>query len=234
MLKRRRATILAVVLAAAAVSCRHATAPEMPVPQDWRSLMQHPGPFAALYRFSCCGQRNLILAVRSGADRLSISVAVPPGGTAMSAWFAGDEGWVERVKERCREPLPHGMFPLSKDAALPLDPDLAALVLSGLLPEGAHEVPLTPGWVEASNERLTWRARIEGPPTHCSRVLVLRPGEERPLLGADLKSPIGHVPGALVLTAGSKRVEMVLEEWHAAEPPPPPEWLAVPACGAMR
>jgi hypothetical protein len=232
--KHRKAVLLLVVLAAAGAGCRHVRAPDMPLPEDWRSLIQPLGPFAALYRFSCCGQRNLVLAVRSGADHLSISVAVPPGSTAMSAWFAGGEGWVERVKERCREPLPSGMIPLSKGASLPLDPDLAARVLSGLLPEGAHEVPLTPGWVEASNERLTWRARIEGSPTHCSRVVVFRQGEERPLLEADLKSPIGHVPGALVLTAGSQRVEMVLENWHPAEPPQPPGWLATLDCGAAR
>jgi hypothetical protein len=215
--EHRNAALVMLVLVGAGAGCRHAPTPAAPLPQDWRSLAQPPAGFAALYRFSCCGQRNLVLAVRSGGDRLSISVAVPPGGTSMSVWFAGDEGWVQRVKERCREPLPKGMIPLSKDAALPLDPGLAARLLSGLLPEDAHEEPMTPGWVEASNERFTWRARIEGPPARCTRILVFRHGEERPML-----------------EAGSQRAEMVLQEWHSADPPQPPGWLALPDCGAAR
>jgi hypothetical protein len=232
--QRRRSAAFLMAVLAGGVGCRHALAPEVPLPPDWRSLAQAPPPFAALYRFSCCGQRNLVLAVRGGADRLSLSVAVPPGGAAMTAWFAGDEGWIQRVKERCREPLPQGLIPLSKGAALPLDPSLAARVLSGLVPEDAHEEPATPGWVEASDERFTWRARIEGSPARCTRILVFRRGEERPVLGAELKSPTGHVPGSLVLTAGSQRAEMILEEWHSAEPPQPPAWLAVPECGAAK
>jgi len=222
------------VLAAAGAGCRHGRAPEAPLPPDWRSLAQAPPPFAALYRLSCCGQRNLVLAVRSGADRLSLSVAVPPGGAAVTAWFAGGEGWIQRVKERCREPLPQGMILLSKGAALPLDPTLAARVLSGLLPEDAHEESMEPGWIEASDGRFTWRARIEGPPAHCTRIVVFRPTEERPVLAADLKSPVGRVPGALVLTTGSQRAEMDLEEWHSADSPQPPAWLALPECGAAR
>ncbi|MGD1149021.1 MAG: hypothetical protein ABR961_13845 [Thermoanaerobaculaceae bacterium] len=233
MQPHRRAAQLAVVLAAAGAACRHATVPTAPLPADWRSLARAPSPFAALYRFSFGGQRNLVLTVRSGAGRLSLSVAIPPGGAAFSAWVTDDEGWVERVKERCREPLPRGVIPLSKDASLPLDPYLAAVVLSGLVPEGAREVPGMPGWVEASNERLVWRARIEGPRVVCTQAVVTRP-DGKSLLVADLKSPIGHVPGAIVLTAGSRKAELFLKEWRTAEAPQPPGWLSFTACGAAR
>jgi hypothetical protein len=209
-------------------------APEAPLPPDWRSLARTPTPFAALYRLSCCGQRNLILAVRGGADRLSINVAVPPGGAAMSAWFAGDEGWIQRVKERCREPLPPGSIPLPKGAALPIDPGIAGHILSGLLPEGAREESDTPGWVEASDDRFVWRARIEGSPARCTRVVIFRRGEEQPLLVADLKTPLGHVPSELLITAGAQQAELVLQERHPADPPQPPAWLGLPGCGASR
>ena len=127
MRPRRSAVLLAAALGAAGAGCRHAGVPPAPLPPDWRTLAHAPSPFAALYRFSFGGQRNLVLTVRSGAGRLSLSVAVPPGGVAFAAWITDDEGWVERVKERCREPLPRGVIPLSKDASLPLDPHLAAL-----------------------------------------------------------------------------------------------------------
>jgi len=231
--RHRKAALLALLVAAAATGCRHTAETPAALPADWRSLVKGPTPFAALYRLSFGSERNLVLTVRSGAGLLSLSVAVPPGGAALSAWVAGAEGWVERVKERCREPLPPGVIPLPKDAFLPLDADLAALLLSGLLPEGAHEVPEAPGWVEAATERVVWRARIEGSPAVCTRVVLGSP-DGRTLLAAELKAPVGHVPGAIALVAGAQRAEMVLQEWHLSEPPGPPVWLAFAKCGAAR
>ncbi len=234
MRRRRSAALLAAVLACAGAGCRHAQVPAAPLPSDWRSLAVPPAPFAALYRLSCCGQSNLILAVRSAADKMSMSVAVPPGGAAVAIWFEGDRGWVERVRERCREPLHQGSIPLPRAASLPLDPELAARLLSGLLPEEAREAPATPGWVEALDGRVTWRARIEGPPARCTRVLAFRRGEERPMFEAELGSHLGHVPERLLLTAGSQAAEMVLAEWHTSGPLQPPAWVAYPECGAAQ
>ena len=233
MRPRRSAVLLAAARGAVGAGCRHAAVPPAPLPPDWRALAHAPSPFAALYRFSFGGQRNLVLTVRSGESRLSLGVAVPPGGVAFAAWITDEEGWVERVKERCREPLPRGVIPVSEDASLPLDPNLAALVLSGLVPEDAHEIEGMPGWVEASNGRFVWRARIEGPPAVCTRAVVTRPDGESSLI-ADLKSPIGHVPGAIVLKAGSHVAELTLEEWHPSEAPQPPGWFAFAQCGATR
>ncbi len=231
MRPRASAALLVALLAAAGAACRHAVAPPAPLPAGWRALAHDPAPFAALYRLAVGGRRNLVLTVRGGADELALAVAVPPGGPALAVWLAGDGGWLERVKERCREPLPPGVIPLAGDAALPLDARLAALLLSGLVPEGAREAAGAPGWVEAAVGGLTWRARIAGAPPACTRV-VITGAAGNALLTADLASPIGSVPGALVVEAGSQKAEMALQEWHVAEPPRPPAWLALARCGA--
>ena len=234
MRRRRSAVLLAAALAAAGAGCRHAPAPAASLPSDWRSLARPPAPFAALYRLECCGQRNLVLAVRSAADRMSVSVAVPPGGVAVSVWFESGHGWVQRARERCREPLPEGSIPVPKGGSLPLDPALAARVLSGVLPERARELPAAPGWVETTDGGVTWRARVEGAPARCTRVVVLRSGEERPILEAELGSHAGQVPKTLALTAGSQTAELALVEWHASGALQAPAWLAAPECGAAR
>ncbi len=196
--------------------------------------MRAPAPFTALYRLACCGQRGLLLAVRGGGGRLALSVAGPLGGVAAGAWVAGGQGWVERVKERCREALPSGTIPLSGGAALPLDADLTASLLSGLLPEGVHELPETPGWVEGTAGGLRWRARVEGPRAHCTRVAAFRAGDAAPVLVADLKEQMSSVPAAITLTVGAQRAELELQEWRAGEPPPAPAWLSLPVCGDAR
>jgi len=226
----RSAALLVALASAAGAGCRHAAAPPAPLPADWRSLAHDPAPFAALYRLAVGGQRNLILTVRGGAGRLALTVAVPPGGAALAVWVAGDEGWVERVKERCREPLPRGTIPLPGDASLPLDAHLAALLLSGLVPAVAREAPGAPGWVAAGVGDLEWRARIEGTPAVCTRAAVMD-ASGRTVFEADLSSPVGSVPGGLVVAAGSQRAEMTLQEWHVAEPPGPPAWRSLPPCG---
>ncbi len=233
MRPRHRAAALLVLLAAAGAGCRHAAVPPAPLPEDWRSLVREPAPFAALYRLEAGGQRNLVLTARGGGGGLSLTVAVPPGGAALAVWVADDAGWVERVKERCREPLPHGAIPLGGGAALPLDARLATLLLSGLAPDGAHEAAGAPGWVEATAGDLVWRAHVEGPPAVCTRVVITGRGGA-PLLAADLGSHVGRVPGTLRVETGSERAEMKLQEWHLAEAPAPPAWLSLAACGAAR
>ncbi len=230
-MRSRRSAALLVTLLAGLAACRHVRPARGPLPQDWRSLARTTAPFAALYRFACCGQRNMVLAVRGGPDRVSISVTVPPGSAAMAAWFEGGRGWVQRPRERCRDPLSEGAIPLPGGSQLPLDAAVAARILSGLVAPDARELPLMPGWVESSDERFTWRAEIEGPPAHCVRIVVYPHGGSRPALTAELGSPAGRVPGSVAVTAGSQRAEMVLEEWRPAEPPQPPGWLSLPVCG---
>ncbi|HVN32980.1 MAG TPA: hypothetical protein VMT45_13445 [Thermoanaerobaculaceae bacterium] len=231
----RRAAVLALLLAAA--GCRH-VAPPAPLPRGWEALVAKPPAFAALYRLDCCGRRDLILTVRAGDGRLLLNVAVPPGGMAMAAWVEDAGGWVNRLKAGCREAFPRGVVPVSETTSLPLDPGLATLLLAGLIPAGARELPELPGLVEATTEGFVWRVRVEGPEPHCTRVVVARPGEGKPVLVADLESPSGPVSGAptlvhgLSLVAGSVKAKLTLQAWHTDAPPSPPPWLSAPVCGA--
>jgi len=228
-----------VTLLLAAAGCRHVAPPE-PLPAGWQVLVAAPRPFAALYRLSCCGYRDLILTVRAGDGRLALTVAVPPGGMAMAAWVEGAGGWLNRVKEGCREPLPRGVVPVSASASLPLDPDLVTLLLAGMLPPGARDLPELPGWVEATTEELLWRARVEGPEPHCTRVVLTRTGAEEPVLVADLERPLGYtsgvptLPRGLSLVAGSVKAKLTLKAWQTSEPPSFPPWMSAPICGAKR
>ncbi|HUK12257.1 MAG TPA: hypothetical protein VLW17_03060 [Thermoanaerobaculaceae bacterium] len=233
MWRRASAALVALVAAGALSGCRSA-APVSPVPTNWPELALPVRPFAALYRLSCCGQRNLVLAVRGDGERLSLSVAVPPGGAVLAAWLDRGQGWVERAKEGCREALPQGVLPLSAKASLPLDPGLAGRLLSGLLPAGSRVDAAATGWVEATTAELSWRALVEGPDPHCARVVVGRPGGGKPLLDATLGDPRGRVPGSIALKAGSVKAELALQSWREADPPPAPSWLASPICGGGR
>lgn len=229
MRPRRSAALLLLILAAAG-GCRH-LAPPAPLPADWQSLVAEPRPFSALYRLSCCGYRGLVLGVRADGERLSLTVAVPPGGAALAAWVGPDGGWVHRVKEGCRDPLPAGVLPISAKSSLPLDTRLAAMLLSGLLPADAREVRQAPGWVEASTSGLRWQARVEGPQPHLRRLVVTRAGETTPMLTADIRESTGRVPAGLRITAGPEEAELVIQAWRVGDPPAPPPWLSAPVCG---
>ena len=230
MARRRNAALLAVL--AVAVGCRHAVPPPTPLPAGWRVLAAAPRAFSALYRLACCGHRGLVLTVRGDGERLSLAVAVPPGGTALAAWVEPGGGFVERMKEGCREALPPGVLPVSADASLPIDPTLAALLLSGLLPAAARELPGMPGWVEATSGGLAWRAQVEGPEPHWTRVQLTRAGDGAPTMTAVRSDDGGTVPHRLVLKAGSVEASLELQAWRPSAPPAPPDWLAAPVCGA--
>lgn len=229
MARRRSAALLAALVVAA--GCRHAVPPSAPLPAGWQALVVAPRAFSALYRFSCCGHRGLVLTVRGDGDSLALSVAVPPGGTALAAWVGPGGGFVERVKQGCREALPPGVLPLAAGASLPIDPALAALLLSGLLPAGARELPELPGWVEAASGGLAWRARVTGPEPHWTRVLLTRVGDATPAMSVVRTDEGGRVPHRLVLTAGTVEADLDLQAWRPSGAPAPPAWLTAPECG---
>jgi len=145
---------------------------------------------------------------------------------------------LRRAKEGCRESLPKGVLPVTANSSLPLDPRLATLLLAGLLPAGARELPELPGWVEATTDGFSWRARVEGPEPHCTRVVVMRLDGESPLLVAELESTssrasgVMRMPRGISLVAGSVKAELMLQAWRTSEPPAPPQWLSAPICGA--
>ena len=228
----RRSIALLAVLAAAA-GCRHAAPPAAPLPVGWRALTEAPRPFSALYRLACCGHRGLVLTVRGDGERLSLAVAVPPGGTALSAWVGPDGGFVRREKTGCREPLAPGELPLGGGASLPLDPALAALLLAGRLPADAREEPLSPGWVAAASGGYLWRAQVAGPEPHWTRVVVARSGGGTPLTVVR-RDGVGAVPHRLELSVGSTAAELDLQAWRPDAPPSPPAWLSAPPCEAHR
>jgi hypothetical protein len=213
------------------VSACRSLAPQAPLPPDWRELATPPSPFAALYRLSCCGERNLVLTVRGDAARLSVTVVVPPGGTAVAAWIEGGRGWVRRPGQGCREALPPGVLPLSQKASIPLDPELALLILSGVLPPDAREMPDAPGWVEGSVSGLWWRARVEATGPRCTHVVVGRAGAEKALLTATLSGAHGRTPERVDLKAPGLKVRLDLQAWRDAGSPSPPTWIADPPCG---
>jgi hypothetical protein len=228
--RRRSAALLAALVVAA--GCRHAVPPSAPLPAGWQALVVAPRAFSALYRFSCCGHRGLVLTVRGDGESLALSVAVPPGGTALAAWVGPGGGFVERVKQGCREALPPGVLPLAAGASLPIDPALAALLLSGLLPAGTRELPELPGWVEAASGGLAWRARVTGPEPHWTQVLLTRVGDATPAMSVVRTDEGGRVPHRLVLTAGTVEADLDLQAWRPSGAPAPPAWLTAPECGA--
>ena len=229
-MRSRRSAIRLLFLAALAVGACRTVAPPTPLPADWRTLVAVPAPFSALYRLSCCGHRDLVLVAHADGEKLSISITVPPGGPALVAWMDGSGGWMSRGGEGCREPLAEDVLPLSAKVAVPLEPELAARLLSGLLPERARESAGSPGWVESASARWWERARVEGPEPRCARVVVGRPGNNTPVLTADLADLRGHVPGKLLLQASGVKAELVLKEWREGGAVSPPGWLGQPIC----
>ena len=221
---------MALALFGLAAGCRHA-APPAPLPLDWPELSAPPAPFAALYRFSCCSRTGLLATVRAGGDAVDLTVVMQPAGVVARAWLHGNEGWVMDEKAGCRRRLARGELPVSGGVTIPLDAPLAALLLTGRVPEGARPLPAQPGWVEARTGGVVWRARIEGGPVRCSRVTVARDG--RTLLDARLSRlrPDG-MPGAVVIDAGREHMELALASWHGAQAPGAPPWMDAAVCGA--
>lgn len=185
-------------------------------------------PFAALYSLDCCGQRGLLATVRADGAHLAVSVAVPPGGVALDAWLDGEAGFMTRDRGKCREALPPGQLPISREHTVPLGAAMAALVLSGRLPSGSLATAGADGWVESTAAGATVHARVEGPKPHVTRLTI---GDDAGgAVTINLAEHHGRVPGRLEIVAGRNRALLTLVEWRPAEAPAAPKWLSAPVC----
>lgn len=224
-----RAALL-IALALAAPGCRSVT-PVGPLPESWRTLVAPPYAFAGLYRLTCCGHSDMIMAVRGDGARLALTVMLPPAVTLLNAWVDGDRGWLVARGGRCRMELARGTLPIGDGATLPLDGELAALLLLGLLPPGAEAMPAVPGWVQAVGADWWLRARVAGPAPFLVRTLIGRPGDDAPHLAADVERMSGSVPARIFMRAGTTTATLTLESLSASAAPAAPTWLSWPLCG---
>lgn len=191
-----------------------------------------PRPFAALFRLDCCGQRGLLATVRGDGERLSVTVAAGPAGTVVEGWLSAEGGWLRNGGERCVRPLAPGVLPLPGGAALPLDPWLAAALVSGTVPQDAAPVPAQVGWLTASRRGLTVRWRVDAGVV--AAIEVCRGDSRPPLLDVALDEHHGRVPGRLTFRAGREAGELRLVEWRETAAPGVPEWVAWNDCEGPR
>jgi hypothetical protein len=216
------------VLAAAALSCRSVgSAPAAPDPAP--VPLGEPRPFAALFRLDCCGQRDLLATVRGDGSVLSVAVAAGPAGTVVEAWLQPQGGFQRDGGERCLQPLTGGLLPLAGGTVLPLDPRLAALLLSGVVPRDAHPAAAASGWFESGVRDLTVRWRVERGTVTAAE--IHRAGDRRLLLAVTMAEHHGRVPGRLSFRAGTDAGELRLVEWRFVAAPVEPAWLAWRTCG---
>jgi hypothetical protein len=220
-----------IVLALASAGCR-SVAPEGPLPESWRTLVAPPYSFAGLYRLTCCGHSDMVMAVRADGTRVGLTVMLPPAITVLNAWVEGNQGWLVARGGRCRTQLARGTLPIGESTTLPLDGTLAAMLLLGLLPPGASAIPAAQGWVQAVSDDWWLRARVEGPQPHLVRALIGRPGDDAPRLVADFERMRGSVPASIVIRAGATTASLTLESLGAVAAPAAPAWLSWPACGS--
>lgn len=191
-------------------------------------------PYRALYRFSCCGRRDLLAALRGDAGSLHVSVAAPPGGVLLEAWVAGPDGVLLDSERRCRVTLPAGRLPLTAELSLPLAPAALAVLASGRLPAGASPIEDRPGWVQAPVDGGWLHARVGGSPPRLSAVEIKHEQEPDSRLVAVLTAHRGLVPGVLEVRVGERTLHFELQVWEQGTPPPPPGWLAMPLCEGER
>ncbi len=226
-MSRRSWLAYLVGLGVLAAGCRTAVV-EPPLPSGWVELTRPPAPFAALYRLTCCGQRQLPTVVRSAAEVLSVSVSVPPGGVAWEAWFDA-RGGVARVRgDRCLFRLPAGRVALPGGAMLPIEAPLWAALLAGRLPPGMAPAEGRPGWLAGSAGRGLLAARCAGEPARCLEVRLQEAGGTEMVVRLDRHH--GRVPGRLRATAGSDRVVLELVEWGPGPALTAPAWLDWSPC----
>lgn len=224
---RRRgvAGLLALLFAG---GCR-SVAVEVPLSPRWEELVTPPPRFAALYRLSCCGQRQLPAVVRGDGDALAVAVALPPAGVAWEAWFQGSQGVSRRRGEACVTELPLGEVALPGGGRLPLDASLWGTLLAGRLPPSVKPLAGQPGWVASEVGEGRLLARCGGEPPRCNAALLEQGG--RRVLDLRLDRHHGRVPGRVHAIAGKERVLLELAEWGPGTALTAPEWVSWPRCG---
>jgi len=215
------------VLALLVAGCRSAGV-HPPLPTNWMDLTRPPAPFAALYRLTCCGQRQLPAVVRSAGERLWVAVSLPPGGVAWEAWFDATGGVAKARGDRCLSQLSSGRVVLPGGTTLSVEAPLWAALLAGRLPPGMAPVEGSPGWVVGIVEGGRLAARCGGEPVRCQEVRFR--GAEGPELVVRLDRHHGPVPGRLRATAGRQRVVLELAEWGPGTELLAPAWLSWPPC----
>lgn len=209
--------------------CRLAS-PPAPLPADWRVLVLPAVPYRALYRLSCCGRRDLVVALRGSAAAVHLSVAAPPAGSLLEVWIDGSRAEILDGERRCRAAVAAGALPLAPELSLPLAPATLAVLVSGRLPPAAP-LDARPGWVEAAVDGARLAVRVAGsPPRTTGLELRTREGTGAGLT-ATLSAHRGLVPGVLELEAGGRSLRLELQAWAQGVEPVPPPWLAAPECG---
>jgi len=214
----------------AAAACVVAACASVPPPPAAPSSVPWgaPRPFAALYRLDCRGQRNLLATARGDGARLGLTVAAGPAGSVLDAWLEADGGWLRGGGRRCADALPPGTLPLADGVVVPLDPWLAALALSGLVPREAMPSQRFPGWLAAERGGHLVRWLVAG--RTVAQLEVLRGESGGSLISLAMSDHHGIVPGRVAFKAGGEGGELRLVEWQAAPPPEPPGWTQGPPC----
>jgi hypothetical protein len=224
----------ALVACAALVGCRHAIAPQAPLPESWVSLRGPAPVFTSLYRLACCGRLGLLAAVRTDAHRLSLDVTVPPGKVVLEAWVENGRGFIHDRDAGCTVPLAGDELPVARQAALPLDLPLLGTLLAGTLPEQARAVAEAPGWVEWEADGLWVRACLSGEPARVVKLRAGRPGEREARLSAELGAHRGPAPSTVELELAGRRASLELLAYHAGATVTAPTWLTEPLCKETR
>ncbi len=193
--------------------------------------MQGPLPSSAsLYKLSCCGRRGLLAAIRADAERLAITVTVPPGKVVLEAWAAGRVGYLHDRESSCRVLLAAEELPLTRDVGVPLDTALVAVLLSGVLPASARAVAEAPGWVEWESNGVWARASVSGPSPRVTAVRSGRVGDRGVRLEASLGAFRGTVPGEVELEVDGRKAHLELLSRQDAKAVEAPPWMAEPTC----
>lgn len=211
-----------------AVGCRTVAVDQPPL-AGWEELARPPAPFAALYRLTCCGQRDLPTVVRFEPGRLAVGVSMPPAGVAWEAWFDVDGGMARSRGDQCVSPLPNGRLSLPGGVSLPVDGSLWATLLAGRLPLGVAPLEGQPGWLMVRLVEGRLLARCAGQPLRCLEIRLEGEGSARVVIRMDRHH--GRVPGRIRAVAGKQRLELELAEWGPGFALAPPDWLGWPRCG---
>jgi hypothetical protein len=207
--------------------------PIAPLPAGWEELRRTPHPYAALYRFSCCGRRGLLLAVRSGDARTAVSLTAPPGGVILDAWLANPDRLVADRDGRCKVRASDSLATVAEGITVPLDGDALAAILAGALPSDATAVDRLPGWVEQRTASGWLRARVAGSPARVAEVVLGQDRQPGRQVKAKLSGYRDGVPGSVALDLGGESARLELVSFRQSATPAPPAWVSWPWCGTQ-